>query len=131
MFCPNCGKELNDVSGEFCPQCGHNLQKARESYSFGDSPVDSPSSHTEQMPATRNTSSSGISLRPAMFTIAIVLGAIATYLTVASQDHGAMGYPNDMWEWYNYDGGSNVCLLLFVVAFIAAVIGVCAKSNKK
>lgn len=134
MFCPKCGRDLSDISGDFCPQCGCSLQKARESLPIDcptDDSADYPDNHTAQTDSSNNTPSSGINLRPAMFTIAIVVGAIAAYLTVASQDHGAMGYPNDMWEWYNYDGGSNVCILLFIVAFIAAVIGFCVKSNKK
>lgn len=131
MFCPKCGKDLSDISGDFCPQCGYNLQKARESFPIDRSTGDSADNHTAGTASSNNASSSGINLRPAMFTIAIVVGAIATFLTVASQEHGPGGNPNDLWEWYNYDGGSNVCILLFVVAFIAAVIGFCVKSNKK
>ena len=131
MFCPKCGKDLSDVLGDFCPQCGYSLQKVKESFPIDCSTDDSADNHTVQTTSSNNASSSGVNLRPAMFTIAIVVGAIATYLTVVSQEHGAMGYPNAMWEWYNYDGGSNVCILLFVVAFISAVIGFCVKSNKK
>lgn len=131
MFCPKCGKYLSNISGDYCPQCGCSLQKARESFPTDLSVGNPEDNHTVQTNSSNNRASFGINLRPAMFAIAIVVGAVATYLFVASQEHGPMGYPNDMWEWYNYSGGSNICILLFVVAFIAAVIGFCVKPNKK
>ena len=31
MFCPNCGRKIENETAKFCPKCGHSLSEARQS----------------------------------------------------------------------------------------------------
>lgn len=108
MYCPNCGKEVEDTGAKFCPGCGQNLMEPTKStaQNVGDNP-------------------SGIGFRKAMFAICVLCAIVAIAIPVycyAVDD----GWSGGSLDWYS-SIGIVLTIILGVVAAIAGIIGLFCK----
>lgn len=110
MYCPNCGKEIENSEMKFCPECGQSLTK-----------VDKQSTLQSV-----GGNSSGIGFRRAMFAIcvlcAIVAVAIPAYCYAVDD-----GWSGGSLDWFESIG----IVLTIILAVIAAIAGIIGLSSKK
>lgn len=108
MYCPNCGKEVENSEAKFCPECGQNLAELNRS-------------------AKQNVgeNSSGVGFRKAMLAIcalcAVVAIAIPAYCYAVDD-----GWTGGSLDWYS-SIGIVLTIILAVVAAIAGIIGLFSK----
>lgn len=109
MYCPNCGKELENPEMKFCPECGQNLTK------------------TDKKASLQNVGEhpSGMGLRKAMFAICVLCAFVAVAIPAYcyAVDDGWSGGSLDWFE----SIGIVLTIILAVVAAIAGIIGLFSK----
>ena len=110
MYCPNCGKELKDISAKFCPECGSSI-----------------GAKTVQKTAPSQPEATKFNLRKAMLIICVLFAACTIILFIAAEaDAGPSGYDGDLHYWFS-EGGSFVCIGMGLISVIAGIIGLCSK----